>query len=237
VVTFGGGEGALFGVLGAKPYWNSGLLPIRFLFSAFLSGAALVAFTVFFFRHWPTDGEHKEAAGFLRYLVLALLAVNLLVEFSDFSVTHYSAVPAVTEAHRLMVFGQYWWVFWIIQVLVGLVLPAILLVPRWGLRPFNLGLAGLLIAVGYAGTKQNIVLPGLAVPDFRALPEAFVHGRLSVVYFPSVTEWLLAIGVIAGAALVFLLAIETLWRLRERREQLHTSPAADWELLKEGRVT
>jgi molybdopterin-containing oxidoreductase family membrane subunit len=237
VVTFGGGEGALFGVLGAKPYWNSGLLPIRFLFSAFLSGVALVAFTVIFFRHWPTDGEHKEAAGFLRYLVLALLAVNLLVEFSDFSVTHYSAVPAVTEAHRLMVFGQYWWVFWIIQVLVGLVLPAILLVPRWGLRPFNLGLAGLLIAVGYAGTKQNIVLPGLAVPDFRALPEAFVHGRLSVVYFPSVTEWLLAIGVMAGAALVFLLAIETLWRLRERKEYLHASPAADWELLKEGRVT
>jgi molybdopterin-containing oxidoreductase family membrane subunit len=237
VITFGGGEGALFGVLGAKPYWNSGLLPIRFLFSAFLSGAALVAFTAIFLRHWPADNEHKEAVTFLRLLLLALMAINFLVEFSDFSVTHYTAVPAVLEAHRLMVFGPYWWVFWIIQILIGLLLPTILLVPRWGSRPSNLALGSLLIAVGYAGTKQNIVLPGLAIPEFRALPESYVHERLSTVYFPSTTEWLLAIGVMAGAALVFLIVTETLWRLRERRARPHTAPATGWTSLKEGRVT
>ncbi len=237
VITFGGGEGALFGVLGAKPYWHSGLLPIRFLFSAFLSGVALLAFTIVLFRHWPTDREHKETVGFLRYLVLALLALNLLVEFAEFSVTHYAAVPAVLEAHRLMVFGPYWWVFWIIQIVLGLLIPAVLLVPRWGLKPFNFGLAGLLIAIGYAATKQNIVLPGLAVPDFRALPSAFVHQRLSVIYFPSLMEWLLAIGVVAAGALLFLIAIEILWFLRERREKAEVRLNSQLEPVQEGRLT
>ena len=136
-----------------------------------------------------------------------------------------------------MVFGPYWWVFWIGQVAIGLLLPAILLVPRWGTRSFNFGLAGFLIAIGYATTKQNVVLPGLAVPDFRALPEAFVHQRLSVVYFPSLTEWLLAIGVIAAAALLFLIAIETLWFLAERRGQAVVAPATRLDPLKEGRLT
>jgi protein NrfD len=214
VITFGGGEGALFGVLGAKPYWSSGLLPVRFLFSALLSGVAVVAFAMMLFRNWPKDQEHAEAVRFLRYLILGLLAVNVLIEFSDYSVTYYVGAPAVVEAHRLVAFGSYWWVFWIVQLLIGLLLPVLLLVPRWGLQSFNFGLAGLLIGIGYAGTKQNLVLPGLAVPDFRALPEAFVHNRLSVDYFPSFVEWLVAIGAIGAAALLFVLAIEYLPFLR-----------------------
>ncbi|HXG52419.1 MAG TPA: NrfD/PsrC family molybdoenzyme membrane anchor subunit [candidate division Zixibacteria bacterium] len=214
VITFGGGEGALFGVLGARPYWSSGLLPIRFLFSALLAGVAVVAFTLTLFRKWPEDRDHWDAVGFLRYLILGLLAVNVLIEFSEYSITQYAGTPAVIEAHHLVAFGPYWWVFWIVQLFIGFLLPAILLIPSWGLRPFNFALAGFLIGIGYAGTKQNIVLPGLAVPEFRALPEAFVHNRLSVAYFPSVMEWLMAIGAIAAAALLFVLAVEYLPFLR-----------------------
>jgi len=218
VVTFGGGEGALFGVLGSKPFWNSGLLPIRFLFSAFLSGMGLVAFASVLFRRWPADAEDEAANRFFRQALLGLLALNILVEFAEISVTHYTGVPAVIEAHRLMAFGPYWWVFWILQLAMGLVLPTLLLVSPVGTRPAWLGLAGLLIALGYAGTKQNLVLPGLAVPDFRTLPEAFVHPRLTVTYFPSATEWYLAIGVIGAAALAFVLAIEVLPFLKNHGE-------------------
>jgi molybdopterin-containing oxidoreductase family membrane subunit len=214
VVTFGGGEGALFGVLGSKPFWNSPLLPIHFLVHAFLSGAGLVAFASVLFRRWPADAEDQAANRFLRQGLLALLALNIVVEFAEFSVTHYTGVPAVMEAHDLMWFGPYWWVFWILQLGMGLVIPTLVLASPAGARPAWIGLAGLLIAVGSAGTKQNLVLPGLAVPDFRTLPEAFVHSRLSVTYFPSATEWYLAIGVIGAAALAFVLAIEMLPFLR-----------------------
>jgi molybdopterin-containing oxidoreductase family membrane subunit len=136
-----------------------------------------------------------------------------------------------------MVFGPYWWLFWIVQLLVGLVVPAALLVPRWGLRSFNFGLAAFLIAIGYAGTKQNIVLPGLAVADFRALPQAFVHDRLSVVYFPSLTEWFIAIGAVGAAALLFVIAIEYLPFLRERENENVIASGTPLLLAREGRAT
>lgn len=218
VVTFGGGEGALFGVLGSKPFWNSGVLPVRFLFSAFLSGAALVAFAMALFRRWPADAEAEATGLFLRRLLLGLLALNIVIEFAEISVTLYTGLPAVVEAYRLVMFGPYWWVFWVVQLALGLVVPVLLLASPAGARPAVTGLAGLLIAIGYAGSKQNLVLPGLAIPEFRTLPEAFVHPRLTVAYFPSATEWYLAIGIVAAAALAFVLAIEALPFLKNHEE-------------------
>lgn len=218
VITFGGGEGALLGVLGAKPYWNSGLLLIRFLFTAFLSGVALVAFTTVFLRHWPTDDEDRDALNFLRCFLLILLGVISLVEVAELFVIHYAAIPAVLEARRLVIFGTYWWVFWFGQILLGLVVPAAILTPRWGARPFLFGLATLSIVIGNAASKQNVVLPILTASDLRTLPKAFIHERFSVVYYPSLTEWLFWLGVGAAAAAMFLVLIETLVFLQRRRE-------------------
>jgi Ni/Fe-hydrogenase subunit HybB-like protein len=98
------------------------------------------------------------------------------------------------------------------------VVPLVLLLSPVARRPAGLGLAGLLVAVGYAASKQNLVLPGLAIPEFRTLPEAFVHPRLTVAYFPSATEWYVAIGIIGIAALAFVLAVELLPFLRNHEE-------------------
>lgn len=218
VVTFGGGEGALFGVLGSKPFWNSGILPVRFLVSAFLSGLAVMAFAMTAFRHWPADEEAADATRFLRRTLLALLAVNIVVEFAEVSVTLYTGLPAVVESYRLLLFGPYWWLFWVVQLAIGLIIPVLLLAAPTGARPAVTGLAGLLISVGYAGSKQNVVLPGLAIPEFRPMPEAFVHARLSMEYFPSSTEWLVAVCVVAASALAFVVAIEALPFLRNHEE-------------------
>lgn len=218
VVTFGGGEGALFGVLGARPFWSSGSLPIRFLSSAFLSGMAAVTFAMTTFRRWPADAEHQAASRFLRQALLGLLALNIVIEVLEVSVTLYTGLPPVVETYRLLMFGQYWWMFWVLQLAVGLAVPLALLASPAGARPAWLGLAGFLVAVGYAGTKQNLVGVGFLVPEFRRLPEAFVDPRLSVTYFPSATEWYVAAGVIGAAALAFVVAIEVLPFLRNHEE-------------------
>ncbi|OGK89034.1 MAG: hypothetical protein A2X52_00155 [Candidatus Rokubacteria bacterium GWC2_70_16] len=218
VVTFGGGEGALFGVLGARPFWSSGSLPIRFLSSAFLSGMAAVTFVVAAFRRWPADAEHQAASWFLRRALLGLLALNIVIEVLEVSVTLYTGLPPVVETYHLLMFGPYWWMFWVLQLAVGLAIPLALLASPAGARPAWLGLAGFLVAVGYAGTKQNLVGVGFLVPEFRRLPEAFVHPRLSVTYFPSATEWFVAAGVIGAAALAFVVAIEVLPFLKNHEE-------------------
>ena len=218
VVTFGGGEGALFGVLGARPFWSSSSLPIRFLSSSFLSGMAAVTFAVATFRRWPADTEHEAASRFLRRALLGLLALNIVVEFAEVSGALYTGLPPVVETYRLLMFGEYWWVFWVLQIALGLAIPLALLASPVGARPAWLGLVGFLIAVGYAGTKQNLVGPGFLVPEFQRLPEAFVDPRLSVSYFPSATEWYVAAGVIGAAALAFVVAIEVLPFLRNHEE-------------------
>ena len=225
VVTFGGGEGALFGVLGSKPFWNSGILPVRFLFAAFLSGVAVVTFAMALFRRWPADAEADDAGRFLRRALLGLLALNLVVDFADVSVILYTGLPATAEAYRLILFGPYAWLFWGVQLAIGLLLPIAMLARPAGARPAVAGAAGFFIAIGYAASKQNLVLPGLAIPEFRTLPEAFVHPRLGVAYFPSATEWLVAVCVVAGAALLFVVAIEMLPFLKTH-ETRGTSAAA-----------
>lgn len=218
VVTFGGGEGALFGVVGAKSVWSSAILPVRFLLSAAAAGMALVALATVLFHRGPDEREDADARRLLRRGIVLVLAGFALVEFAELSIAMYTRIPEVVEAHRLVLFGPYWWMFWLIQLGLGVVLPLALL---WRPHPgaARLGIAATAIAIGLAGAKQNVVLPALATPEMKGLPEAFVDPRLTTTYFPGSTEWLVAIGVLAAAALAFVLAVEALPFLRPARER------------------
>lgn len=214
VITFAGGEGALFGVVGARSTWNSGLQPIRFLLTAMAGGLAVVSLAMVLFRRWPADAGDAGARRWLGRTLLTLVAVYALVEFAELSVAMYTRIPAVVDAHWLALAGPYWWVFWIVQLAIGVVIPVALLAAPGEVGPTRLGVAAAAAALGLAGAKQNIILPGLAVPELRGLPDAFVDPRLSVTYFPGLTEWLVAIGVVGAAALAFILAVELLPFLR-----------------------
>ena len=218
VVTFGGGEGALFGVVAAKSVWSSAILPVRFLLSAVAAGLALVALATVLFHRGPIDSEDEAGRSLLRRGIVLALGGFVVVEFAELSIAMYSRIPAVVEAHRLILFGQYWWVFWLVQLGLGIVLPLALL---WRPHPgaVRLGLAAIAVAIGLAGAKQNIVLPALAIPELKGLPEAFVDPRLTTSYFPGATEWLVAIGVLAAAALAFILAMEFVPFLRPAAER------------------
>lgn len=217
-VAFGGGEGALFGVVGAKSVWSSAILPVRFLLSAAAGGLALVTLATVLFRTWPGDSEDAAARALLRRGIVLALAAFAIVEFAELSIAMYTRIPAVVEAHRLVLFGPYWWMFWVVQLGLGVVLPLALLVrPRPG--PARLGSAAAATVIGLAGAKQNIVLPALAIPELRGLPEAFVDPRLTTSYFPGSTEWAVAAGVVGAAALAFVLAIELLPFLRPVSER------------------
>jgi protein NrfD len=225
VIIFTAGEGALFGVVAGNPIWHSGLFPLRFLLSALLSGVGLVAFVTVLFQRWPSDAEALNSTRLLRLALLGLLAVNLFAEISETSLALYAGVPAVVGAYEVVLFGQYWWLFWGVQIGLGLVFPAIILLSALGRTRWWLATAGVLVAVGLAGSKQNIVLAGLALPDIEGLPAAFNHARLSHAYFPSPTEWLVAVGVTAAAGLAFIAAIELFPFLRT--DEQHGPSSAD----------
>ena len=207
MLAFAGGEGALFGVLGARPYWNSGMRPIEFLAGGLLAGVAVTAIAA---ATVLERGERRQTALLaLRPYLLILVFINALLLWAETTLSLYAAIPAHAEAFRLVLQGPHAWVFWGLQVGAGIVLPAVLLARP---IPVTVGFAGLAVAAGYVGSKLNMVIPGLAVTELHGLATAYVHERLSFHYMPSAAEWLLAAGVV-GMALVLFLSASRLLRV------------------------
>ena len=201
-VLFHGGVGALFGVVAARPGWNSGLFPIMFLLSALTSGGALLLFVGAVFQ----DGWHhnRETIVALGSLVLALLVVDVILQGAEILVAAYGSVPGHVEPLKLIVSGPYWWVFWFWQLGIGIIVPIVLLASRRTRTNARwVSLAGLLIAIGFIGVRLNIVIPVMATEEVKGLGRAIASHRISTSYFPSLTEWLLAAGVFGIGFLLF----------------------------------
>lgn len=216
-VTFHGGVGALFGVVGARPVWNNGLTPIIFLVGALASGGALFAFVAAFWGPNRGSAQHKQIITFLGKVVLGLLLFDLLLEWAEYSTGLYAAIPSHTEALNLVLFGQYWWVFWIIHLLIGSVIPVLLIVFA-GKNINAVATAGALIAVTFISVRLNIVIPALSVEELDGLKNAFAGPGLSFSYFPSGMEWLFFIWTVSVAGIIFLLGYNLLPLVSQKKE-------------------
>ncbi len=203
-IAFHGSVGAIFGAVGARPYWNSGLTPIIFLVGALVSGGALLAFVSYYWGPGRGTQELVDVVLLIGKIVLGLLAFDVLLEYAEITIGLWSSVPSESESLKLVLFGQYWWVFWFVHVGLGVVVPGLLLVfGRNNAKAVAIG--GLLIALTFISVRLNIVLPGLAVPELEGLKHAFTGPGLHFDYFPSLMEWGILIFTISVGALIFLL--------------------------------
>jgi molybdopterin-containing oxidoreductase family membrane subunit len=200
-IMFHGGVGALFGVVAARPHWHSGLFPVLFLVSALVSGGALLMLIAAIFQGgWQ---RNRDVVLGLGQLVLGLLLLDVLLQISEILVAVRGGVPGHMAGIQIVVQGPYWWVFWGWQVVLGTILPVLLLIlptrrdPRW------VSLAGLLIALGFAAVRLNIIVPALAEEELRGLSQAIASSRLAAQYFPSPSEWLLSFGIVGLGLLLF----------------------------------
>jgi molybdopterin-containing oxidoreductase family membrane subunit len=200
-IMFHGGVGALFGVVAARPLWNSGLFPILFLLSALASGGALLTLVAAIFQHGWT--RNRDTVLTLGRLVLGLLLLDVLFQFSELLVGFYSGSPDHLGALQAIVGGSFWWVFWGWQIVLGTLLPILLLMLPTRRDPRFVSLAGLLIAAGFLAVRLNIVIPGFTVEEVRGISAAFASAHLSTNYFPSMMEWLVSIGIAGLGLLLF----------------------------------
>lgn len=201
-----GGVGGIFAVAKARPGWFSGLFPIVFIVSALASGGALLTWLTAAFLRVP--GERKlPLVQALARLTVGLLCLDLLLLFSEVLVTFYGNVPVEAAGWRLTLFGPFWWVFWFVQIGLGFVVPVVIVAtPALRARSTALGAAGLLATLGIAGARLNLVIPPQIRPAFDGMSEAYAHVRWEIGYFPSTTELIVGLGVVAAGLLVFLVA-------------------------------
>lgn len=202
-------SGAFLGVVHAKPFWHSPLLPVLFLASSVTAGAATLLVVraalgpeAFGWAIEDPQREHDEAIDRLRLVVIGGVAVYVVLEWVEFSFGLWD--PREQEgALALIVTGPYWWVFWIVHLAIGTALPLVLLGLSRDRRLW--ALAALLVAVTLLSARLNVLIPGQAVPELRGLEAAFQHPRLSYTYHATLMEYLVGCFLVAvGMAAFFL---------------------------------
>ena len=120
-------------------------------------------------------------------------------------------MPGVIDPIRQILFGEYWWYFWILQIGIGTLLPLVLhLNEKLAHNGTWAGLIGLMVLVGFVVARANIVFPALTVEALDGLPNAFFGPHLSISYYPTALEWSVTLGVVGAATIAFVLGAEYL---------------------------
>lgn len=205
-----GAVGALLGVEASRLFWHVGLLPVQFPIFSLASGAAAMLVAIGLFGS-EKDPNRPQQLWVLSITTVVLAVVKLYFLWADFSQSMYGNVPQNVEAVRQVLFGPYWWAFWIIQILIGTLIPIFVLVqPRLARNPIWAGWMGVLVLLGFAVARANIVFPALTVPELEALTTAFTGPHLIFEYFPSLMEWAVTIGILGLAIMAYLVGSDRL---------------------------
>jgi len=135
----------------------------------------------------------------------------VLFTWADFSIVLYGRIPMDVDPLKLILFGKFWYVFWIGEVFLGMVVPIVLLsIKSTRVSPLWAGLAGLSIVVAFVAVRLNIVIPPQAVPELKGLAEAAPSPRMSTNYLPSMMEWFVTIGIVGFGAAIYALGYKLL---------------------------
>lgn len=205
-----GAVGALLGVNAGRLFWHVGLLPVQFPIFSLASGFAAMLIVIGWFGA-KDDARRPQQLWVMALVTIGLQVVKLYFLWADFSQSIYGNVPQNVEAVNQVLYGPYWWAFWIVQVLIGSIIPIVVLSRhKWASNPKIAGTMGLLVLIGFAVARANIVFPALTVPELDALMTAFTGPHLSFDYFPSLMEWAVTIGIIGLAVLAFVIGTDRL---------------------------
>ncbi|HEY0946975.1 MAG TPA: NrfD/PsrC family molybdoenzyme membrane anchor subunit [Opitutaceae bacterium] len=207
-VLFPSQSGAFFGVVGAKGHWHSPLLPLMFQLSALTAGSALLMLARILIdgsANRPLTGQELENEHAiirrLRVVVISGIVLYFVFEFAEISIAFWNPASHAPGLH-LMLFGPYWWVFWIVHLLAGGLVPLALLVSRWRA---GWTIAALLTAVCFLSARLNVLIPGQAVGELKGLQEAFQDERLNYIYHATPMEYYVGLLCVAIGMAIFVI--------------------------------
>jgi Ni/Fe-hydrogenase subunit HybB-like protein len=167
--------GFIFGSIKANPWWSSVLIPIVFLFSAMVSGIALIL--LLYMVLTPRRGQKIDMAcldKIASYLFYAVL-IDFSLECLDFIHRLYESEESIKILSDL-VMNKLFISLGIIQVLLGMLVPLGLMVAikvfkfDEELRKLLYFLSAILIQLGIFATRWNVVVGGqMFSKSFRGL--------------------------------------------------------------------
>lgn len=204
--------GATYGILRSRPIWFKPSMPIMFILSAVAVGPALTM-AVAFVTEWISGKKtvaHDVLRTIGRFSGFGLLAYGYIKFWDLAAVTYYGRTPQVNSAFAMLnEQTPYGFGFWVGEVIIGIVIPAIFfLAPRFNRRPIFLVVGAFAAMFGIIASRWNVTVSGLTVPLAYA-PGVEYHAPAGS-YWPSLAEWGIAVGVLGYALLLLTLGLRYL---------------------------
>jgi predicted membrane protein len=211
--------GFIFGSIKANPWWSTPLMPVIFLFSAMVSGIALVILVYMIITHFRKkiiDLNVLDAIG--RYLFFVLI-LDFTLEALDQIHRIYVAEESF-EIIKLLVSGKLYLTLFVAQGLVGTIIPLITLVflqfykHKIKLRKTMYFIVSILVLIGVYSMRWNVVIGGQLFSKSFSGFTSFKLGLIGLDGTLMAAFWLLLpIGI-----LTFLLWLLPPWKMVEQED-------------------
>lgn len=211
--------GFIFGSIKANPWWSTPLMPIIFLFSAMVSGIALVMLVYMVISHIRKkviDVNVLDAIGKYLFFVLIL----------DFTLEGLDQIQRIYEAEesfeiiKLLVSGKLYLTLFVAQGLVGTIIQLITLAflqfykYKIKLRKTMYFIVSILVLIGVYSMRLNVVIGGQLFSKSFSGFTSFKVGLIGLDGTLMAAFWLiLPIGILA-----FLLWLLPPWKMVEEEE-------------------
>ena len=204
--------GATYGIVKSRPIWFKPSMPIMFILSAIAVGPALTM-AIAYIAEWVT-GKKSVPDDVLRSIArfsgFALLVYGYIRFWDLAAVTYYGRTPSVSEAFNLLrQQTPYNFSFWVFEIFLGVILPAILfLAPRYNRNPGYLVIGAFFAVTGIVINRWNVTVGGLFVP--LSYSPGTLYQLEPGKYFPGLPEWGIAVGIIGYGLAMLTLGIRYL---------------------------
>jgi len=197
--------GAVFGTLDGREFWYGPFMPIYFISSAMMSGAAAIIFFTWIaskLNGREIDQPTKKALEVTTKIGILLIAVILFFNAWKF-IIGFAGGEGKKMALESLLTGPYAFNFWVLEMGVGMIIPLMLLIKSRGSNITIMVLASTMMIFGIFFMRYDLVVVGQVVPVQFEMGVSEYPGLLS--YVPSLHEILVVMGGMGLAGLVFLL--------------------------------
>jgi Ni/Fe-hydrogenase subunit HybB-like protein len=213
-LTLTTGTGSIFGFLVARQAYDSAVMAPMFVIMSFSFGLAIFILVLMAAYKW-SDRPLGDA---ILYRLKNLLGV-FIASVLYFVMVYHLTNLYITENHGIERFilldgGVYTQLFWIVQVLIGSLLPlALLYLPSTGKSRGWIGISCALVILGGLAQMYIIIIGGQAYPlemfPGKEVSSSFFDGIVNS-YSPSLPEVVLGIGGVAIALAAVVVGIRVL---------------------------
>ncbi|MBI4820430.1 MAG: polysulfide reductase NrfD [Deltaproteobacteria bacterium] len=209
--------GAVFGLQHGRPFWYGPLLPVYFIASALLSGAAILILIVYLGDYFQGDRtlrrENEPVIQALRKLLALFLGVVAFFTVWKVLTGLYGQHYHKYEVTMASLTGPLFVSFWLFETFLGIVVPLWILLTERGSQARWVALAAALPIASIFVLRYNFVVSGQMFslkPVVGHLGETLRYsppfkGNIAgfLPYTPSIVEVLIVVGAMAATVLIY----------------------------------